>query len=186
MVDARECSKCRKGFCKSCIDDYLTQMIDGEYEITCPNCSTTSFKIVEPHPLVQNQLSKLVVRCENHGRGCTEHLRYTDVAAHKLVCGYALVKCTHFGCEKEMLQKDYAEHQKICEFREITCDKCGSVVKHGEECNCIAKMAARYEKMEAKLAHLAGRLSLEMDRAEKNRLAEDRGTQLVRCNHILP
>ena len=52
MVEPRECNKCRKGFCKEHINDYIDQMIQGDYEVSCPNCSSTSFKLVDPHPLL--------------------------------------------------------------------------------------------------------------------------------------
>ena len=41
MINPRECENCRKGFCHACIDNYINQLIAGDYEICCPNCSSS-------------------------------------------------------------------------------------------------------------------------------------------------
>ena len=50
MLDPRSCNKCRKGYCKECINDYIDQLINGEYEVGCPCCGSKSFELVDPHP----------------------------------------------------------------------------------------------------------------------------------------
>ena len=122
----------------------------------------------------------------NADKGCTHILSYAEMEEHLKVCDYATVKCTNYGCEHEMLQKDYAEHAKNCEFRELRCDKCGMVRKNGVECDCIKTMAANYEKLAEKLTFVSQKLDLELERAEKRRLAQDKGTQLVRQEVMLP
>ena len=131
MIEPVECSKCRKGFCRKCIDGYIDQLVTGEYDICCPNCGTEDLQLVEPHPLLLRQLSKLRGACEYADKGCEAVVNYSDLEEHLKVCGYATIKCTFFGCEKEMLQKDYAEHAATCEFREIRCERCGMIKKHG-------------------------------------------------------
>lgn len=70
MIDPRECSECRKGFCKEHINDYISQLIAGGYDVCCPNCSSVEFKLVDPHPLLAKQLSEIRARCENADKGC--------------------------------------------------------------------------------------------------------------------
>ena len=103
MMDPRECNKCRKGFCKKCVNDYIDQLIQGEYAICCPSCSSTSFKLVDPHPLLSRQLSVIKARCENAEIGCTEVISYGNLEKHQAECGYANVKCSNYGCEAVML-----------------------------------------------------------------------------------
>ncbi len=151
MMDPRECNKCRKGFCKSCINEYIDQLIAGEYAICCPNCSSRSFKLVDPHPLLQKQLSIIEAQCENSDKGCTEILSYKDIERHMKQCQYATLKCTNFGCEAEMFQKEFETHSQSCEFRTIRCDKCDVVKVKGEDHDCVKSMSAKYEHLEGKL-----------------------------------
>jgi len=137
MIQPRECDKCRKGFCHSCIDSYINQMINGDYQICCPNCSSTSFLLVDPHPLLTRQLSAIKARCANADKGCTDTLAYGDLAKHQDECGYAMLKCVNYGCEGEFYQKDAAQHEAGCEFRVDRCDKCDVVKIKDEEHDCI-------------------------------------------------
>lgn len=102
MIDPRECSKCRKGFCKKCIDNYINQLIEGDYQVCCPNCSSPNFKLVDPHPLLARQLTKIQAGCENAEQGCTKVINYSNLAAHQAECDYAMIKCANYGCEAEM------------------------------------------------------------------------------------
>lgn len=102
MIDPRECHKCRKGFCKKCIDDYIDQLVAGDYKIQCPNCSSSSLRLVDPHPLLSRQLTLLKAACENSEKGCKEIVSYADLEKHQRECDFATVKCSNFGCEKEM------------------------------------------------------------------------------------
>ena len=102
MIDPRECSNCRKGFCKEHINDYIDQLVQGGYEVCCPNCGSTNFNLVDPHPILARQLSKIKARCENEDKGCTEVIDYLNLKRHQAECGYAIVKCTNYGCEHEM------------------------------------------------------------------------------------
>ena len=99
MIKPRECDKCRKGFCHGCIDNYINQLIAGDYTICCPNCSSTEFRLVDPHPLLTKQLSVIKARCDNAEKGCTETLAYGDLTKHQHECGYAMLKCTNYGCD---------------------------------------------------------------------------------------
>ena len=47
-------------------------------------------------------------------------------------------------------------------------------------------MAMKYEHLEGKLIQVSQRLELELERAERNRLDEAKGTQLVRMDIGLP
>lgn len=82
MLDPRECASCRRGFCKRCVDDYVRQMIEGDYVVCCPNCSAAEFQLVEPHPFLKKTLMKLQTRCENVDKGCTVNVSYNDMATH--------------------------------------------------------------------------------------------------------
>ena len=70
MVNPKECSRCQKGFCKKCINDYIENLKDGDYMVSCPNCGKKNFKPSEPHPLVTKTLYNLKVTCMNKASGC--------------------------------------------------------------------------------------------------------------------
>lgn len=180
MLDPRECQGCRKGFCRKCIDSYVSQMIEGEYEVTCPNCSAEDFKVVDPHPMVMKALAKIEASCENSDKGCTVNVSYRDLAKHQQDCLYATLRCTNYGCEAEMLQRDYKSHEESCQFRVIRCKKCDVVIKEGKAHDCISQMGAKFQYLEDKLSSLASNIEREIDRGERKRLAIDRGTILVR------
>lgn len=127
MLTPRECGECRKGFCKACVEDYIRQMIEGDYVVCCPNCGNENFQVKEPHPLLTKALTKIMASCENSEQGCTATVSYNDLALHQEECDYATVKCTHYGCDLEMLQKDFATHESSCEFRVTRCAKCDVV-----------------------------------------------------------
>jgi len=60
------------------------------------------------------------------------------------------------------------------------------VIKQGEEHDCIKAMAAAYTHLAEKLTHVTQKLDYELERAEKKRLSNDKGTQLVRNEIMLP
>ena len=127
MLDPRECNKCRKGYCRKCIDSYINNCIKDDCVVCCPMCSSTSFRLVDPHPLLQRQLSVIRATCENSDKGCTVKVAYGDLAKHQDECDFATVKCTNYGCEAEMLQKDFKSHEENCEHRVVRCDRCDVV-----------------------------------------------------------
>ena len=139
MVDPKECNRCNKGFCKKCVNDYMQDLQDGEYAITCPNCGKKNFKPSEPHPLVMKTLYNLKVTCMNAKAGCTVKVAYADMAKHLIVCDYATLRCPNYGCEKLMFQKDWPAHKLVCEFRTKKCEKCDFKLKEGQtDCNdCV-------------------------------------------------
>ena len=174
MLDARECSQCQKGFCKKCMNDFIDELIADDYDITCPNCGSPNMEIVEPHPVLQKQLSGIKASCENADKGCTEIIPYTELEKHRNECDYLRVKCDNFGCESEMEQKVFAEHQVACEFRTVRCDKCDIVKKvkeeeGEEEHDCFKSMAQKCEYMERKLTQVSKKLALEQRRVENLR-----------------
>lgn len=113
-------------------------------------------------------------------------MSYADLEKHQTECDYATIKCTNYGCEVEMSQKDYVQHEQSCEFKISRCDKCEVVKPKGVEHDCVKSMSAKYEHLSAKLAYVSQRLDKEMEIAERNRMAEDKGTQLVRHDIVLP
>ena len=102
MLEARECSRCRKGFCKKCVNDYIDKLVVGDYLVICPSCSSPNMQLVEPHPLLTAQLSLIKATCENSDKGCTATVSYADLDKHANECAYLMVKCSNFGCEAEM------------------------------------------------------------------------------------
>ena len=54
MIEPRECYKCRKGFCKNCVVGYIDQLVAGDYEVVCPNCGSSPFKLMDVHPILAN------------------------------------------------------------------------------------------------------------------------------------
>ena len=189
MLEARECSRCRKGFCKGCINEYIDTLVSDEYPVVCPSCSSPKIILVDPHPLLMRQLSNIVAQCENREHGCTEKVSYAELERHRDVCPYLRVKCDNYGCEApQMFQKDFAEHEANCEHRVIRCKKCDIVIIKGGEINhdCVKSMAMKYEHLEMKLIQVSKRLEEAKDQAEEVRLSENRGTQLVRQDIGLP
>jgi len=75
-----------------------------------------------------------------------------------------------------MYQKDYTEHEKTCQFRVIRCEKCDVIVEEGVEHDCTKSMAAKYEYLEGKLIAVSQKLERQLERAERMRLAGDKGT----------
>lgn len=161
-------------------------MIAGDYKVCCPNCSSVSFKLVDPHPLLQRQLSSIRASCENAEKGCKQVLAYGELDQHKTKCEYATLKCTNFGCEAEMFQRDFARHEETCEFRVIRCDKCDVVKQPDVEHDCIKSMAAKYEHLEGRAIALAQKLDLALERAERGRLDPEKGTKFERLDIPLP
>ena len=97
-----------------------------------------------------------------------------------------MCKCANFGCEAEMFQKDFERHESTCEFRTIRCEKCNVVVVPDQEHDCVNSMAMKYEHLEGKLIQVSQKLELEIIRAERTRLDENKGTQLIRTDIDLP
>ena len=102
MWQARECSECRKGFCRICVNGYIDKLVVGDYMVICPSCSSPNMQLVEPHPLLTAQLSLIKATCENSDKGCTATVSYADLDKHANECAYLMVKCSNFGCEAEM------------------------------------------------------------------------------------
>ena len=101
---------------------------------------------------------------------------YGSLEKHQKECDYATIKCTNFGCESEMFQKDYGRHKDTCEFRVIRCEKCDVIKINDQEHDCIKSMAAKYEHLEERVIKTSQRLELELERAERKRLDDDKGT----------
>ena len=55
-----------------------------------------------------------------------------------------------------------------------------------EEHDCVKSMAMKYEHLEGKLIQVSQKLELEIERAERIRLDESKGTKLVRMDIPLP
>jgi len=85
-----------------------------------------------------------------------------------------------------MFQKDYARHAETCEFRVIRCDKCEVIKVNDEEHDCITSMAAKCNVLEERIIKTAQKLDHELEKAERKRLDEEKGTQLVRFDIALP
>lgn len=187
MLNPRECNECRKGFCSKCIERYIDQLISADYVVCCPSCSSTTFRLVDPHPLLLKQLNAITLRCENAEKGCVENVTYDQFVVHQQECDYAMVQCSNYGCEARMLQVDFAEHVQVCEFKFLRCTKCKTVKsKEGEEHDCIERVSVRQDHMEGKLTNLASTLNHELERAERNRLANGQVIGFTRTEIPLP
>ena len=169
MIKPRECEKCRKGFCKNCIDGYIDQLVAGDYQIVCPNCGTENLNLVEPHPLLVRQLSELKGACINADKGCNLIIAYGDLENHQKECGFTTIKCSLYGCEAEMKQSEYDRHVQNCEYRVLRCEKCNAVKPKEGECDCIKNMVAKCEHLSQKLAQVSKRLNDEVQRNERMR-----------------
>ena len=129
MMDSRECHDCQKGFCKKCINGYIDTLVAGEFNIVCPSCGSNAFTLVDPHPLLAQQLNELKGACANAEKGCTQIVSYADTEKHQQECDYAIIICTNYGCDAEMTQRDFVMvHETTCEFRVIRCDRCDGIM----------------------------------------------------------
>lgn len=85
-----------------------------------------------------------------------------------------------------MFQKDFEKHRSTCKHQIIRCEKCAVIKEAGKAHDCVKSMAIKYEHLEGKLIKVSQKLELEMERAERNRVATDKGTLLARMDIALP
>jgi hypothetical protein len=74
---AAECTKCKKGFCLTCVQDYVN-LCQHKGPVVCPICRHHPFATGDPHPMLKTALLKLKLKCENAGRGCPVKVTYAE------------------------------------------------------------------------------------------------------------
>ena len=104
------CSKCETHFCRSCIKNWLNQ--NQTKRNVCPNnCIYEEKKSLN---IMNNLLSKLLVKCRYYEDGCTATLPYESIFNHEQICQNNSFLCTF--CGKQMPGKaknGHLEHSCI-------------------------------------------------------------------------
>jgi len=75
-----QCANCKAHFCTECIDSWVSKNPGN-----CPLCK--SFRKISPHPLLNNLLSSLKVKCAYHPK-CEEVLEYDFLLKHEEHCKF--------------------------------------------------------------------------------------------------
>ena len=142
---------CGKHFCETCLQSTWTHR--GKRNESCPHCGT---KVKEFNHFVnqglQNEISKLKVRCIYRRDGCKWEGKLEDLNTHlnndsrsdiSEGCGYVEVNCPNYTisrrsflsnrhreveCNFRGKRKDLKHHLKNdCKLRDYRCDYCGHI-----------------------------------------------------------
>lgn len=95
LFNPTEASTCRHVFCRSCIMTWLNSGAQGAR--TCPTCRSamTSYNLRRALPALCNVIGRLVMRCVNHGAGCSTQLKVEQLETHlRIDC-----QCVRERCE---------------------------------------------------------------------------------------
>jgi hypothetical protein len=142
---------CGHFFCEMCISPPGTIPSLGfnhDDSRTCPYCQIRfpSSRLLVDHAK-RDEISALLVRCENYSRGCHQTITLGQSAQH--VCNHAPVECIFPGCRFshgkpiKLNRCDFDNHRQTCEWRTTKCSRCKSVfpAKHQQihESQCIKR-----------------------------------------------
>lgn len=158
---------CKHRFCFECILKF--RKAD---RVSCPVCSK-SFPLsllarIDPK-IFENELSHLLLRCENHSRGCGEILTLISLSQH--VCDFTPVDCPYpnctytYGTPLKLNRRDLESHKATCEWRLQTCVfSCGEAVP----ANKSIAHASSCRRRPVHCPQLCGEPSIPFDKLEEH------------------
>ena len=113
-LDLLSCSEC---------DGLLREACFSQGSNFCKSCSEDGTL----HTKIDENVSKLQVKCPLEDRGCGWKGLISELLGHTEECGYVLVSCT-LDCEDILPRGDLEMHlQQHCPLREVTCKLCGEI-----------------------------------------------------------
>ena len=113
-LDLLSCSEC---------DGLLREACFSQGSNFCKSCSEDG----TPHTKIDENVSKLQVKCPLEDRGCGWKGLISELLGHTEECGYVRVSCT-LDCEDILPRGDLEMHlQQHCPLREVTCKLCGEI-----------------------------------------------------------
>ena len=78
------------------------------------------------------ELLRLEVYCVNKDHGCSETMKWADLAKHRETCSYRMVQCTNPGCTKAVFTTELQNHLNDCGFTAEHCEICGEDISHND------------------------------------------------------
>lgn len=175
LIRPMVCSGCQGTSCETCINDW------GINHPRCPN-GCKDFKYTKTSKIVNSNLNKLKIKCENHSHGCKEVLRYQDIEYHHEVCEYAIVHCKNEGCNEVLRRGEMNIHEAECIHERHLCLGCEQVITRGNAAkhNCVANLNTRLSKTEG----IVKEFITKMESAKETTQSESKGKLCTRHEFI--